>query len=206
MRLHAKGTSTVGASIESADAGGFIAIASNGDQDRDDERVFPGCFSPLPATVPVHLDHTMRAADIVARGRPYYSGDLLLIDATFDGGADSQDIRRKVADGIIDSLSIVFLGKQWENIDGVRTCVKGELLAADLVSVASNRSARVLSVRGYGHSPVAVARQVARDALLAMARADATVAKSLLAATDPRGMARRRADDLIAEALRGRNR
>ena len=60
------GASTVGAGIDRANAGGFTAIASNGDLDRDGERILPGCFSPLPDSIPIHLDHTMRAESVVA--------------------------------------------------------------------------------------------------------------------------------------------
>lgn len=87
----------------------------------------------------------MSAASLVARGRPYYSGDQLLVEASFASTKDAQEVRQKVADGVIDSLSIVFLGKRWETIDGVRTCVSGELLAADLVSVPSNARASALA-------------------------------------------------------------
>lgn len=192
--------SSVGATIAKADAGGFTAVASNGDIDRDGERILPGCFSPLPASVPVHLDHTMRAATVVARGRPYYSGDELLIDARFSGDVASQDIRAKVAEGIIDSLSIVFRGLQWRDIDGVRTCVKGELLAADLVSVPSNPGARVLAVRSLAGwpSPIDEARRVAADAVMTLARLEIASVKHQH--TRP-GSHRRLVDDVIREAL-----
>ena len=191
----------VGATIECADSGGFTAVASNGDLDRDGERIQPRCMEPLPASVPVHLDHTMSAASVVARGRPFYAGDELRIDATFASTTDAQEARRKVLDGVIDSVSIVFVGLKWKNIDGVRTCIKGELLAADLVSVPSNRGARILSTRSARHPMVAAALRVSADALVASARAELVEAKSLLRATDPRGPARRRADAMLHEVL-----
>ena len=81
--VHGKATRAVDGSITRADSGGFTAIASTGDIDRDGERILPGCFAPLPASIPIHQDHTMRAASVVARGKPYYSGNVLMVDAVF---------------------------------------------------------------------------------------------------------------------------
>lgn len=194
------GASTVGARIKraGADAGGFTAIASNGDVDRDGERIQPGCFSPLPKSIPIHLDHTMQAASVVARGRPYYKGDELMVDATFSSSAFAQEVRGQVNDGTLDSLSIVFMGSEWRDIDGVRTCVKGELLAADIVSVPSNRGARILSMRSASlHSMTA--RDAVADALLTLARAEIADCKAL--GIVPRGRNRARVDALLREAL-----
>ena len=82
-----------------ADSGGFTAIASNGDVDRDGERILPGCFAPLPDSVGVHLDHTFQAVTLVARARPYYVLDELRIDAKFSGTQDAQQVRENVMDG-----------------------------------------------------------------------------------------------------------
>ena len=195
------GVTSVGAGIDHADAGGFTAVASNGDLDRDGERILPGCFEPLPASIPVHLDHTMRARDVIARARPYYRGDKLMIDATFTATGDAQDVRTKIRDGVLDSMSIVFRGIRWEEIDGVRTCVKGELLAADVVSVPSLPSARILSMRSLNQTVIEHARDAAADALLTLARAQVAECKSEGYATSARGLHRRHADDLLREAL-----
>ncbi len=61
---------TVGGEITAADSGGFLAIASTGDVDRDGESIQPGCFNPLPTSIPVHLDHAMSAGNVIARARP----------------------------------------------------------------------------------------------------------------------------------------
>lgn len=193
------GASTVGAEIDGTRSGGFTAIASNGDLDRDGEVIRPGCFAPLPATIPVHLDHTMSASSVIARGRPYYRGDLLMIDATFATTPDAQVVREKVQDGTLDSLSIVFMGKQWEDIDGVRTCVKGELLAADIVSVPSNRGARILSMRSVSADPRSAVRETVADALLTLARAEIAECKAL--GITPVGPNRRRVAAMLRESL-----
>lgn len=201
MNEHYKraGASTVGAEIDHTTAGGFTAIASNGDLDRDGERIMPGCFSPLPASIPVGLDHTMSAAGVIARARPYYRLDALMIDATFAGTPDAQQVRAKIADGTLDSLSIVFRGIKWEQVAGVRTCVAGELLACDVVAVPSNAGARVLSSRSWGVSPSEAVRDAVADALLVLARGQVA---ELKAAGFGRGLHRRQVDSLLAEALR----
>ena len=51
-------------------------------------------------------------------------------------------------------MSIVFRGLMWRDIEGVRMCVKGELPACDLVSVASNSGARILSMRSARTRPI----------------------------------------------------
>ena len=180
MTNYGKAVTSVAADIRQQDSGGFTAIASNGDLDRDNERIMPGCFAPLPKSIPVHVDHTMRAASVVARARPYYVLDDLMIEATFSSTPDAQEVRQKVADGTLDSLSIMFTGNRWEDIAGVRTCVSGELLAADIVSVPSNRGARILSSRSYSRSHGAQARDVAFDAMLLLARVEIADAERVL--------------------------
>lgn len=193
------GLSAVDAVVRRVDGGGFVAVASDGGLDRDGERIAPGALSPLPASVPVHLDHTMTAATVVARAVPSYQGDRLVIDAVFASTEDAQQVRQKVADGVIDSLSVVFRALRWEQRDGIRTLVKGELLAVDLVTVPSNPRAQVLSYRALsGADPVAQARAVAWDALRSMALAEVKDARRYLAATTRPGW-RADVDQLLAE-------
>ena len=150
------------AGIASADGGGFRAIASTPALDRDGEVLAAHCFDPLPATIAVHLDHTMSAATVIGRAVPYYVGNDLHIDCTLASTLDAQTVRTKLAEGVLDSISVVFIAQQWEQRAGVRTCVKAELLAADVVSVPSQSAARVLSVRNYPATPAAEMAQVRR--------------------------------------------
>lgn len=175
---------TADAPITSRDAGGFVAVASTASVDRDGEVLAAGAFDPLPASIPVHLDHVTTASNVVARARPYYEGGRLMIEARFGSDPAAQEARRKVAEGMIDSVSIVFLGEQWENVKGVKTLRKGELLACDLVSVPSQRDARILAARSLAFEAV---NDLHADALLALARAELAEAKSVLArpATKP---------------------
>lgn len=196
-------TKSVPAVLAATDAGGFTAIASTGSVDRDGEVVAPGCFAhpTLPDSVPVHLDHNLTVAGLVGRGRPYYVGDQLWIDGRFSSTPEAQSARRKAAEGVLDSMSIVFRGLEWRTVDGVRTCVRGDLLAADLVTVPSQPQARVLSVRGGlgGPSVVPQARRVLADALLELARVELKHARSVLAADPRSGSARDRVERALRE-------
>lgn len=174
-------TKTLPGSLTSSDAGGFVAICSTGSIDRDGEIVAPHALT-LPPTVPVHLDHNLTVSGLVGRGRPYYVGDQLRIDGTFSSTPEAQSARQKAAEGVLDSMSIVFRAKEWRTVGGVRTCVDGELLAADLVTVPSQPEARVLSVRGFGGSAtIPEARRVIASALLELARSEIKTAQCVLA-------------------------
>ena len=67
--------STVQGHITEADNGGFRAIASTADMDRDGEVIDAGAFAvgpPLPASIPVHADHVASVNNLVARAVPSY--------------------------------------------------------------------------------------------------------------------------------------
>ena len=168
---------SLAAAIERPSPGGFVAVASTASPDRDGEVIAYGAFAPLPNSVPCHVDHVMTAAGVVGRGSPYYSGDKLYVDIAPASTADAQVIRDKLHGGILSTISIAFLGEQWDTIRGQRTLIKGELLAVDLVSVRSNRDAAVVSVRGYSNDPanvIAQARSFTNAARTAMMRAFST--------------------------------
>lgn len=166
--------STVAGRITEADSGGFVAIASTTDVDRDGEVIDYGAFSPLPASLPVHADHNASVRNLVARAVPSYRDGKLMIDATFASTPDAQAVRQKVLDGVLDTVSVVFHNAKREVRGGVTHITGGELLAVDLVTVPSNRSARVLSVRSFGAGrAVAEARRAALLAAIELELADA---------------------------------
>jgi HK97 family phage prohead protease len=202
MKYHDKsGVLSVAATITEAERGGFTAVASTNSVDRDGEVIAPGALLPLPASIPVHLDHDMSARNAVARARPYYRDGRLMIDAVFGSDAAAQVVRQKVSEGLIDSVSIVFLGERWEDRKGVRTLTRGELLACDLVSVPSNRDARVLAARSLRWATSQVTADARAAALLALAEAEIADARRVLKST-PSGSTRRMVDQMIRNALR----
>ena len=123
---------------------------------------------------------------MIGKAVPFYVGRDLHIDCTLASTPDAQVVRAKLAEGVLNSISVVFIGQEWEQRAGVRTCIKAELLAADVVSIPSQSQARVLSVRG--HYP-ATELSEARRALAAMnyrlMRADLAEAQRFLAELDP---------------------
>lgn len=199
--------------IKSKDSGGFTAVASSGSIDRDGEIVAPYAFDPLPASVPVHLDHSFSAANVVARAVPRYdAAGRLLLDAKYGSDPESQLVRTKVLDGLIDSMSVFFIHAEYDRTASVPTIVKGELMSVDLVSIPSNRDALILSAKSLGRDPAAVlamAKSVLADAQRTLdtpvSNAQALArAKSVLADAESvlgHGPARRLADALIADAL-----
>ncbi len=191
------------AKVTRTDSGGFVAVASTDSVDRDGEVIAPGAFNPLPASLPVHMNHSMNVRDLVARARPYYQGGRLMIEARFASTTAAQEARTLVTEGILDSVSVVFYAAKKEQRAGVPTIVTGELLAVDLVSIPSNRDALVMSSRSYtsdARSIAAQARSVSADALLALARVEIREARRLLAKTGP-GPQRQRVDTLIRDTL-----
>lgn len=169
------------------DQGGFTAIASAPTLDRDGEIIDPGAFEPLPASVPVHVDHTWTVASVVGRGVPRYGGGQLMLDVTFGPDAPSQEVRGKVLAGLLDSVSVGFMNAQrTRGGDGRTHITAAELVEVSIVSIPSNREARITSVRGAGSAAAIVAqiRHEAADALLAMARAEIREARTVLTITE----------------------
>jgi hypothetical protein len=185
---------SISADITGVDTGGFEAIASTPSLDRDGEVLAGHCFAPLPKTIPVHLDHQLNAANVIARATPHYRGNDLLISAAFSASREAQAVRAKVVEGTLDSISVVFRGLEWQTITGVRTLIHGELLSADLVSIPSQRDARVLSTRGYSipsrHGLRAEVDRALVEAELALAEVDLDEADRVLRGVGLRSGAR----------------
>jgi hypothetical protein len=130
-------------------AGGWTAIASTPVIDHDGESLAKGCFLPLPPSVPVHVDHSLKVEDCVGRARPYYSGESLMLDGTFASTDKAQHVRQLVIEGIVDSMSVVFIDPVRKNIDGIQTVTKGTLKAVDWVTIGANPEARLVSARAW---------------------------------------------------------
>jgi phage head maturation protease len=89
--------------------GMFEAIASTTALDRDGEVVAKGALEPLPATVPIHVDHRMDSEGLVGTGRPSYTANgALKVTGTFAGTPRAQIIRQLVREGHLSSMSVGF--------------------------------------------------------------------------------------------------
>lgn len=190
------------------DHGGFTAIASAPTLDRDDEIIDANAFEPLPASVPVHVDHVFSVGAVVGRGVPRYQGGQLMLDVVFGSDAQSQDVRSKVLEGLVDRVSVGFMGaKRVKGKDGVTHITQAELLEVSVVSIPSNRDARIVAVRGRRPELDAVLDEIKHataDALLAAARAEIKEARAVLNLTAAQGHRRHgRARAQVGRALRG---
>lgn len=143
-------------------AGGFTAVASTADLDRDGEVIDPGAFEPLPKTVPLLAFHKMD--DPIGLVRPRYQGGRLMIDATFASTARAQEVRALVSEGAVPAVSVGFMAATKKSVNGVPHITRAELIEVSVVSIPSNRAAVILEQRaakwGTDHE--------ARDALTAL--------------------------------------
>lgn len=190
-----KNTKNLTAVVTAGEGGRFRAVASTGSIDRDGEVIVPGAFAasrPLPDTVPVHLGHPTNpgsgASTLVGRARPFYEGGRLMIDGWFTSTTAGQTARQLVAEGVLDSVSVMFTDAKRESRDGIVHIVSAELLSVDLVSIPSNRDALVISARamdlaGAGTLGKAIRLATAETqaaVAVAFARAEAREARALL--------------------------
>jgi HK97 family phage prohead protease len=140
------GVKALDSDVDDVDGPGrFEAILSTGRVDRDGEIVDPGAFDPLPKSIPIHVDHRMTVDKLVGRARPYYDGDVLKAEGVFGSDEQSQTVRRKMIDGLIDSMSVGMLRPKMKRVDGVAHVVSGELIEASLVTIPANVDALILA-------------------------------------------------------------
>ncbi len=135
-------TKTVDATVRPADGPGeFEMILSDDSLDRDGERLWTHEWrDPLPGTIPLKLNHSRDAADIVGSGTPYIDSDgSLKVRGTFASTPQAQHVRTLVTEGHLSSVSVEFL----RHPDGT-----AELVGGAFVDVPSNPRARVLAAKG----------------------------------------------------------
>lgn len=159
----------------SATPGGFTAVASTPDLDRDGEIIDPGAFSPLPKSVPLLAFHDRAAPIGVCRPR-YDEGGRLMIDATFASTARAQEVRQLVKDGAATSVSVGFIiARRTKDKSGVVHIAEAELLEVSVVAIPSNRAAVITAQR----SPKAKRLAVPVDrGVLASLRADIALTRA----------------------------
>lgn len=184
------------------DSGEFEAILSMPTLDRDKEVVDSGAFNPLPESIPIHVDHNMSVRSLVARGRPYYEGETLMVSGKFASSPDAQLVRQLAVEGILDSMSVGFLdAKRYTDEKGVPHIGRGELIEASFVTVPSNREALVMAAKNAGLTDDPAYVQALHDNAVASGAAckDAPAPEeddtaSDLPASDPSGPDTRSAD------------
>lgn len=127
--------------------GSFEAVLSAASLDRDGEVVDAKAFEPLPKSIVIHTDHVFSVANAVARAVPSYENGNLVVRGYYSSDPVAQQVRAKVREGIITTMSAGFMGAERSTKDGVPHITKGELLEGSFVTVPSNRDALVLAAK-----------------------------------------------------------
>ena len=140
--------------------GEFEIVMSTDSVDRDGEIIDKGAFDPLPESIPVHAFHDFTRP--IGRAVPGYDDEGRLVGRGFFGSdAESQQMRQKVADGLIGHTSVGFMAAERDSKDGTPHIKRAELLEVSFVSVPSNRDAAVLMAKEYAEK--AGARNSTKD-------------------------------------------
>lgn len=168
--------------------GSFEAVISAPSVDRDGEIIDPGAFNPLPKSIPILADHDGKIRSLVGSAQPFYDGDLLKVKGEFSSVPEAQDVRTKLAEGHLGTMSVGFMPPLRTMKDGIPHITRAELLEASFVVIPSNRDALVSSVKQYADiEPVAGSfeetQEDLREYLGQLYRSDGTEAYVSLLAT-----------------------
>lgn len=137
------------------ETGEFEAVLSVPTVDRDGEIIDARAFEPLPAHIPIDVDHGMSVTTTVGSGVPYYDGDTLMFRGRFASTALGQEVRTLVTEEHVRKMSVAFMAAQRsEDEAGIPHIVKAELLNAAIVAIPSNREADILAAKAADlHEP-----------------------------------------------------
>ena len=155
--------------------GGFEAILSAPTLDRDGDVFATNEWkTPLPDKITVDVDHEMSVAGTIGSANPYIADDgTLRIRATFASTVKAQEVRTLIQEGHIDSVSVACMTDKALKKAG-EPC--RELLNAGVVSVPSNREAKILAAKAKpAEDTKAGARNSKSDAKWLQAAHDATI-------------------------------
>lgn len=170
--------------------GSWTAVISTPTLDRDGEVWDAGWWDPLPASIPIHVDHRfMDVGAVVGRAVPYAQGGRLWVDGRYASTDRAQEVRRLVAEGMVTTMSIGAINAKMRDVGGVPHCTSAELIEASFVSVPANTDALVVAARNAGGRRPRNGRVAVRTAV---ARALADAAEAELAVVKADELARRR--------------
>lgn len=122
--------------------GSFDIILSSPTRDRDGEVVSAKSWQlPLPASIPINVDHSPSVSDVIGSGQPWIDADgNLRVKGTFASSPAAQHVRGLVREGHVQSVSVEFLRRKSANGEPVN-----ELVGGAFVSLPANPDARVLA-------------------------------------------------------------
>lgn len=127
--------------------GGFEAIASTPELDRDGDVITQKDWEPLPDKITIDVDHSMDVRGTIGSARPYFNENgNLCISAKFASTPLAQEVRSLMTEGHIDSVSVAFMRNNSKSADGEKKSGL-ELLNVGVVAIPSNRGAKVLAAK-----------------------------------------------------------
>ncbi|MGH6654813.1 MAG: hypothetical protein ACRDVE_06365 [Actinocrinis sp.] len=140
-----------------SDTGSFHIILSTPDLDRDGDRLGADEWEqPLPARIPMDMDHGMTVATTVGSGVPSIEGGQLHVRGTYTSLPQGQQMRALVNERHITTTSVTFLDKSDASGKATR-----ELLNGTFTPIPSNKAAVVLDSKSIGTAKATVqARRV----------------------------------------------
>jgi hypothetical protein len=145
MDLQSKRATAAVSTSDDEDANGsFDIILSTATKDREGEVVSPKSWKlPLPASIPINVDHSPSVSDVIGSGRPFLDADgNLRVVGKFASSAAAQHVRGLVAEGHVQSVSVEFLRRKGADGQPVN-----ELVGGAFVSLPANPEARVLAAK-----------------------------------------------------------
>lgn len=190
---------------EPADAfpGTFDVILSTPELDRDGEVVADKAFEPLPDHMTFDVDHGMTTETTVGSGTPTYEDGKLRVRGTWSSLPRAQAVRTLVKEKHIRTTSVAYMGATYEQVEGVPTVTKAELLNGAFVAIPSNRGAVVLSAKAYGEALKEAGRVLPEDTqiLKAVARMVGSLAARPVTSTKVPGMSASDLSDALNQAV-----
>lgn len=131
-------------------SGSFEVILSTPTRDRQGEVIDAKAFEPLPASLPVHVDHIATYTNLVGRAVPRYEGEILVAKGHYTASPLAQALRADVAEGNITHVSVGFANGVRKALAGTPHVTKGELVEFSFVTVPANAHALVLAAKSMG--------------------------------------------------------
>lgn len=143
-------TKWLSAAIEVKDTGGetggFEAILSTPDVDRDGEAIDVKSWGSLPESIPVNVDHDMSVDGLIGTGVPRIEDGVVKLSVTFASTAEAQKVRTLVQEKHVRATSVEFLRKTTTDQKGLKTTSR-EMIGAAVTNYPANAGARILSAK-----------------------------------------------------------
>lgn len=137
-------TATIESKDTGGDTGGFEAILSTPETDRDGESIDVKSWGELPASIPVNLDHDTTVNGLIGSGVPRVEDGVVKLSVTFASTPEAQKARTLVNEGHVKSTSVEFLRRSKTDEKGVKTTSR-EMIGAAVTNYPSNTGAVILS-------------------------------------------------------------